>query len=168
MVSRNKALRLGRDGIHSTDKTFTILHIRDRSPRISDPCSAALQGSCDGRTICSRKYFDWRQSRASWRRFADSFMLAYSHIARRCRAIPDTSAACSALCACVIRAADGCRIKLVAPTSQAAALFHGAPVEIAPAVNSLLRGDMMEQGGDIRRQWSRRACRTQGRPRACS
>ena len=48
--------------------------------------------------------------------FADSFMLAYSHFARRCRAIPDTSAARSALRACVIRAADGCRIKLVAPT----------------------------------------------------
>jgi hypothetical protein len=40
--------------------------------------------------------------------------------------------------------------------------------EIAPAVNSLLRGDMMEQGCDIRRQWSRRERRAQGRPRACS
>src|SRR5260370_2266043 len=34
--------------------------------------------------------------RASWRRLADSFMAAYSHFARRCRVIPDTSAACSA------------------------------------------------------------------------
>jgi hypothetical protein len=111
MVSRNiEALRLGRDGIHSTDKTFTIVHIHDRSARISDPCSAALLGSCDRRTICSRKYFDWRQSRASWKRFADSFMVAYSHFARRCRTIPDTSAACSALRAYVIRAADGCAL----------------------------------------------------------
>src|SRR5258705_5762466 len=34
--------------------------------------------------------------RASWRRLAVSFMPAYSHFARRCRVIPDTSAACSA------------------------------------------------------------------------
>src|SRR5258706_7498226 len=34
--------------------------------------------------------------RASWRRLADSFMAAYSHFARRCRVISDTSAACSA------------------------------------------------------------------------
>ena len=167
IVSSNiEALRLGRDGVHSTDKTFTIVHIRDRSPRISDPCSAALLGSCDGRRICSRKYFDWRQSRASWRRFADSFMVAYSHFARRCRAIPDTSAACSALRACVIRAADGCRIKLVDISSRRPVPW--ALFSIAPAVNSLLRGDMMEQGCDIRRQWSRRECRAQGRPRACS
>src|SRR5258708_34156449 len=48
--------------------------------------------------------------RASWRRLADSFMAAYSHFARRCRVIPDTSAACSALRACVVRAADGCAL----------------------------------------------------------
>jgi hypothetical protein len=50
----------------------------------------------------------------------------------------------------VIRAADGCRIKLVDIASRPVpwALF-----EIAPAVNSLLRGDMMEQGCNIRRQW---------------
>jgi hypothetical protein len=82
MISRNiEALRLGRDGVHSTDKTFTIVHINDRSAKISDPYSAALLGSCDGPRICSRKYFDWRQSRASWRRFADSFMVAYGHFA---------------------------------------------------------------------------------------
>jgi nitric oxide dioxygenase len=41
----------------------------------------------------------------------------------------------------------GClRVKLVAPTSQAAALFYGRLFEIAPAVKSLLRGDMTEQG----------------------
>jgi hemoglobin-like flavoprotein len=38
------------------------------------------------------------------------------------------------------------RVKLVAPTSQAAALFYGQLFEIAPAVKSLLRGDMTEQG----------------------
>ena len=38
------------------------------------------------------------------------------------------------------------RVKLVAPTSQAAALFYGRLFEIAPAVKSLLRGDMTEQG----------------------
>ena len=38
------------------------------------------------------------------------------------------------------------RVKLVAPTSQAAALFHGRLFEIAPAVTPLLRGDMTEQG----------------------
>src|SRR5260221_155966 len=37
-------------------------------------------------------------------------MAAYSHFARRCRVIPDTSAACSALRACVVRAADGCAL----------------------------------------------------------
>jgi len=46
----------------------------------------------------------------------------------------------------VVRAADGLRVKLVAPTSQAAALFHGRLFEIAPAVKPLLRGDMTEQG----------------------
>src|SRR5258707_8558035 len=38
------------------------------------------------------------------------------------------------------------RFKLVAPTSQAAALFYGRLFEIAPPVKSLLRGDMTEQG----------------------
>ena len=38
------------------------------------------------------------------------------------------------------------RAKLVAPTSQAAALFYGRLFEIAPAVKPLLRGDMTEQG----------------------
>ena len=38
------------------------------------------------------------------------------------------------------------RVKLVAPTSQAAALFYGRLFEIAPAVTPLLRGDMTEQG----------------------
>src|SRR6266436_3715409 len=38
------------------------------------------------------------------------------------------------------------RVKLVAPISQAAALFYGRLFEIAPAVKSLLRGDMTEQG----------------------
>ena len=38
------------------------------------------------------------------------------------------------------------RVKLVAPTSQAAALFYGRLFEIAPAVKPLLRGDMTEQG----------------------
>jgi nitric oxide dioxygenase len=38
------------------------------------------------------------------------------------------------------------RVKLVAPTSQAGALFYGRLVEIAPAVKPLLRGDMTEQG----------------------
>jgi hypothetical protein len=37
-------------------------------------------------------------------------------------------------------------VKLVAPTSQAAALFYGRLFEIAPAVKPLLRGDMTEQG----------------------
>jgi hypothetical protein len=36
--------------------------------------------------------------------------------------------------------------KLVAPTSQAAALFYGRLFEIAPAVKALFRGDMTEQG----------------------
>ena len=35
---------------------------------------------------------------------------------------------------------------MVAPTSQAAALFYGRLFEIAPAVKPLLRGDMTEQG----------------------
>ena len=34
------------------------------------------------------------------------------------------------------------RVKLVAPTSQAAALFYGRLFEIAPAVKPLFRGDM--------------------------
>jgi hypothetical protein len=38
------------------------------------------------------------------------------------------------------------RVKLVALTSQAAALFYGRLFEIAPAVKPLLRGDMTEQG----------------------
>ena len=38
------------------------------------------------------------------------------------------------------------RVKLVAPTSQAAALFYGRLFEIAPAVKPLFRGDMTEQG----------------------
>ena len=38
------------------------------------------------------------------------------------------------------------RVKLVAPTSQAAALFYGRLFEIAPAVKPLLRGDMTEEG----------------------
>jgi Globin len=38
------------------------------------------------------------------------------------------------------------RVKLVAPTSQAAALFYRRPFEIAPAIKPLLRGDMTEQG----------------------
>jgi hypothetical protein len=38
------------------------------------------------------------------------------------------------------------RVKFVAPTSQAAALFYGRLFEIAPAVKPLLRGDMTEQG----------------------
>jgi nitric oxide dioxygenase len=37
-------------------------------------------------------------------------------------------------------------VKLVAPTSQAAALFYGPLFEIVPAVKPLLRGDMTEQG----------------------
>jgi hemoglobin-like flavoprotein len=73
-------------------------------------------------------------------------MAAYSHFARRCRVIPDTSAACSALRACVLPRCGWLRVKLVAPTSQAAALFYGQLFEIAPAVKSLLRGDMTEQG----------------------
>ena len=40
------------------------------------------------------------------------------------------------------------RVKLVAPTSQAAALFYWRlfEIEIAPAVKALFRGDMTEQG----------------------
>jgi nitric oxide dioxygenase len=38
------------------------------------------------------------------------------------------------------------RVKLVAPTSQAAALFYGRLFEIAPAVKSLFGGDMTEEG----------------------
>ena len=38
------------------------------------------------------------------------------------------------------------RVKLVAPTSQAAALFYGRLFEITPAVTPLLRDDMTEQG----------------------
>jgi hemoglobin-like flavoprotein len=38
------------------------------------------------------------------------------------------------------------RVKLVAPTSQAAALFYGRLFEITPVVKPLLRGDMTEQG----------------------
>ena len=38
------------------------------------------------------------------------------------------------------------RVKLVAPTSQAAALFYGRLFEIAPDVKPLFRGDMTEQG----------------------
>ena len=38
------------------------------------------------------------------------------------------------------------RVKLLAPTSRAAALFYGRLFEIAPAVKPLLRGDMTEQG----------------------
>jgi hypothetical protein len=38
------------------------------------------------------------------------------------------------------------RGKLVAPTSQAASLFYGRLFEIAPALISLLRGDMTEHG----------------------
>ena len=38
------------------------------------------------------------------------------------------------------------RVKLVASTSQASALFYGRRFEIAPAVKSLLRGDLAEQG----------------------
>src|SRR5580704_16711300 len=42
------------------------------------------------------------------------------------------------------------RVKLVAPTSKAAALFYGRLFEIAPAVKPLLRGDMTE--GDMTEQ----------------
>jgi hypothetical protein len=66
--------------------------------------------SCDGRRICSRTYFDGWCCRASWRRLADSFMAAYSHFAWRCRVIRDTSAAYSALRACVVRAVDVCAL----------------------------------------------------------
>jgi hemoglobin-like flavoprotein len=38
------------------------------------------------------------------------------------------------------------RVKFVAPTSQAAALFYGRLFETAPAVKPLFRGDMTEQG----------------------
>ena len=38
------------------------------------------------------------------------------------------------------------RVKLVASTSQAAALFYGRLFETAPAVKPLFRGDMTEQG----------------------
>src|SRR3979409_825305 len=38
------------------------------------------------------------------------------------------------------------RVKLVAPTSQAAALFYKRLFEIAPAVKPSLRGDMTEGG----------------------
>ena len=38
------------------------------------------------------------------------------------------------------------RVKLVAPTSQAAALFYRRLFETAPAVKPLFRGDMTEQG----------------------
>jgi hypothetical protein len=37
-------------------------------------------------------------------------------------------------------------VKLVAPTSQTAALFYWRLFETAPAVKSLFRGDMTEQG----------------------
>jgi hypothetical protein len=40
-------------------------------------------------------------------------------------------------------------VKLVAPTSQAAALFYGWLFEIAPAIKLLLRGDMTEQGSKL-------------------
>ena len=73
-------------------------------------------------------------------------MAAYSHFARRCRVIPDTSAACSALRACVVRAADGCALSWLHRHRQAAALFYGRLFEIAPAVKPSLRGDMTEQG----------------------
>jgi hypothetical protein len=38
------------------------------------------------------------------------------------------------------------RAKLIAPASQAAALFYGRWFEIAPAVKALLRGDITEYG----------------------
>jgi hemoglobin-like flavoprotein len=38
------------------------------------------------------------------------------------------------------------RVKLVAPTSQPAALFYGRLFEIAPEVKPLLRDDITEQG----------------------
>jgi nitric oxide dioxygenase len=46
----------------------------------------------------------------------------------------------------VVRAADGLRVKLVAPKSQAAALFYWPLFETALAVKPLFRGDMTEQG----------------------
>jgi hemoglobin-like flavoprotein len=41
------------------------------------------------------------------------------------------------------------RVKLVASTSQAAALFYWRPFETAPAVKPLFRGDMTEQGSKL-------------------
>ena len=46
------------------------------------------------------------------------------------------------------------RVKLVAPISQAAALFYGRLFEIAPAVKALFRGDMTEQGRKLWALWS--------------
>jgi len=42
------------------------------------------------------------------------------------------------------------RVKLVAPTSHAAALLYGRLFEIAPTIKPLLRGDMTE--GDMTEQ----------------
>src|SRR5258706_2723056 len=71
-------------------------------------------------------------------------MAAYSHFARRCRVIPDTSAVCSALRACVVRAADGCALSWLHRHRKPPPMFHGRLFEIAPAVKPLLRGDMTE------------------------
>src|SRR6266576_584262 len=65
------------------------------------------------------------------------------------------------------------RVKLLAPTSQAAALFYGRLFEIAPAVKSLFRGDMTERlqaDGDAGRcgqQSGQSRSRVAGGERAC-
>jgi Globin len=133
---------LGRDGVHSTDKKFTIVRL-DCENQIHAPPPL---WSCDGRRICSRTYFDWRYCRASWRRLADSFMAAYSHFAWRCRVIPDTSAARSALRACVVRAANGCALSWWHRHRKPPPGSIGGYFETAPAVKPLFRGDMTEQG----------------------
>jgi hypothetical protein len=76
---------------------------------------------------------------------ADSFMAAYSHFARRCRVIPDTSAVCSALRACVVRAADGCALSWLHRHRKPPPCSMGGCSRLRRRL-PLLRGDMTEQG----------------------
>src|SRR2546430_10181795 len=116
-----------------------------------------------------KSIFDWRFCRASWGALAASFRAAYSHFARSCLRI------CGGLRARRMRGprCGWLRVKLLAPTSQAAALFYGRLFEIAPAVKSLFRGDMTERlqaDGDAGRcgqqSWQSRS-RVAGGERSC-
>jgi hypothetical protein len=106
--------------VHSTDKTFTIVRLDCEIQILAPP----PLWRCDGRRICSRTYLTGEIVAPVGRRLADSFMAAYRHFfVWRYRVIPDTPAACSALRACVVRAANVCASSSL--HRKAAALFYG-------------------------------------------